>query len=870
LVFTELQFFNQTQSSIRRLLKATEVSFSNINLKEVKKLEKSKTKVTVIALILLLTVATFIIYLPTVNAYAFNLKTFAFLTVSPNPIGVGQTALIVMWLDKLPPLGVQGSWDASWANFLVTVTKPNGDTQTLGPFNSDPVGSRFATYVPDQLGTFTFQMSFPGQEVAAYDAYYEASTSIKVELTVQQEPILEYPPAQLPTDYWQRPIEAENREWYEFSGNWLGTSKQTFGASAYNSSTNGDTSGTFNPYTKAPNTAHIVWTRPLIFGGLIGGEFGGTGTSSYYTGREYESKFTPPVIMQGRLYYNQLIGATAHSAVRYSAGVHCIDIRTGEELWFKNDMLITNGQIYNYKSPNQYGGIPYLWDMSGSTWHMYDAFTGDWILDIANATRGTIVMSPVGDMLVYILNGQNNWLTMWNSSAIPAMLGGPTGTEAWQWRPPVGKTLDWKDGIEWNVTVPDVPGSQRIALLGSDLILAIASSPETFARAASWQMEVTYDAKTGEQLWVENRTFPTATTTWGLNAYMAEGVIVEFIASEMEWYGIDAYTGEKLWGPTEPYTSSWGMYQSGACIAYGKLYSQVLPGVYAYDLNTGEQLWDFPAPSSGLETAYGIFPFQQGGFTIADGKLYTGDTHSHTEPLYRGAKLIAIDTETGNQVWNISFWRSGWNNPPVVADGYLLANNGYDNQIYCFGKGLTDTTVTASSKVIAKGDTVLIEGTVTDQSPGNTCLGIPAAGTPAIADEYMTEWMEYLYMQKPCPDLVEGVEVVLETLDPNNNFYEIGTVTSDASGMFKLMWEPPVPGEYTIIATFKGSESYWSSYTETAIGVTEAPSPAGPIEPEPTEPIEAPLISTEVAIILAAVIVAVAVITGFWIIKKRK
>jgi hypothetical protein len=84
------------------------------------------------------------------------------------------------------------------------------------------------------------------------------------------------------------------------------------------------------------------------------------------------------------------------------------------------------------------------------------------------------------------------------------------------------------------------------------------------------------------------------------------------------------------------------------------------------------------------------------------------------------------------------------------------------------------------------------------------------------------------------------------------------------------MWEPPVPGEYTIIATFKGSESYWSSYTETAIGVTEAPSPAGPIEPEPTEPIEAPLISTEVAIILAAVIVAVAVITGFWIIKKRK
>jgi len=834
-----------------------------------KKLQ-NKTKIATITLILVLTVAALITYLPTVNAYAFNFETFAFLTVSPNPIGVGQTGLIIMWLDKMPPLGITGSWGASWANYTVTVTKPDGNTQTLGPFNSDPVGSRFATYLPDQLGTYTFQMSFPGQTVAAHDAYYKPSTSPKVELTVQQEPILGFPSAELPTDYWQRPIEAENREWYTISGNWLGTSKRTFGASGYNASANADTSGTFNPYTKAPNTAHIVWTRPLIFGGLIGGEFGGTGTSSYYTGREYESKFTPPVIMQGRLYYNQLLGATAHSAVSYSAGVHCIDIRTGEELWFQNDTLITNGQIYNYKSPNQYGGIPYLWDMSSSTWHMYDAFTGEWILDIANATMGNIVMSPVGDMLVYVLNGNQNWLAMWNSSAIPAMLGGPTGTAAWQWRPPVGKTLDWKDGIEWNVTVPDVPGSQRINLIGSGVIFATASSPETFARAASWQMEVTYDMNTGEQLWVENRTFPTATTTWGLNAYMQDGIRVEFIASKMEWYGYNASTGKQIWGPTEPYTSAWGMYQSGAAIAYHKLYSQVLPGVYAYNLDTGELLWEFPAPSSGYETAYGIFPFQQGGFTIADRKLYTGTTHSHTEPLYRGAKLIAIDTETGNQVWNISFWRSGWNNPPVIADGYLLANNGYDNQIYCFGKGLTDTTVTASSKVIAKGDTVLIEGTVTDQSPGDTCLGIPAAGTPAIADEYMTEWMEYLYMQKPCPMDVNGVPVKLEAFGEDGSYIELGTVTSNSYGDFAYEWTPPDEGLYTIMATFDGSDSYWRSYDATYLSVGPAEAPSGPIEPEPTEPSEAPFITTEIAIIIAVVVVAVIGVVAFWMLRKRK
>jgi hypothetical protein len=88
--------------------------------------------------------------------------------------------------------------------------------------------------------------------------------------------------------------------------------------------------------------------------------------------------------------------------------------------------------------------------------------------------------------------------------------------------------------------------------------------------------------------------------------------------------------------------------------------------------------------------------------------------------------------------------------------------------------------------------------------------------------------------------------------------------------MFKKMWTPEHEGEYTIIATFEGSESYWRSFAETAVGVGPAEAPSGPIEPEPTEPAEAPLITTETAIIVAAVIVAVAVIVGFWIIRKRK
>jgi len=48
-------------------------------------------------------------------------------------------------------------------------------------------------------------------------------------------------------------------------------------------------------------------------------------------------------------------------------------------------------------------------------------------------------------------------------------------------------------------------------------------------------------------------------------------------------------------------------------------------------------------------------------------------------------------------------------------------------------------------------------------------------------------------------------------LDPNNNFYQVGTATSDATGFFSLDFTPEVPGKYTIIASFAGSKAYYGS-----------------------------------------------------------
>jgi len=170
--------------------------------------------------------------------------------------------------------------------------------------------------------------------------------------------------------------------------------------------------------------------------------------------------------------------------------------------------------------------------------------------------------------------------------------------------------------------------------------------------------------------------------------------------------------------------------------------------------------------------------------------------------------------------------------------------------------------------------------------------------------------MEYLHRDQQLPTNATGVEVTIDVIDANGNYRNIGTATSDTSGFYSLMWEPDILGKYTVIATFAGSESYYASWSETAFGVTAAPSPAVPIEPEPiepeptepeptepeptepeptepeptepeptepeptepepTEPTEAPLITTEIAIIAAVVIASVIGIFSFWVLRKRK
>jgi hypothetical protein len=838
------------------------------------KMTKSKTKASTIALILVLTIAAFLTFLPTANAD--NIPTYAALAVAPNPVGVNQQVTIQMWLDKINPTasGPQGS---RFEDYTVTITKPNGDQESKGPFTADPASFAYTLYTPDQIGTYTLEFNFPGQQVTGVttmvppttvDDYYEPS-SFTTTLTVQENPITALPQIPLPTDYWTRPIDAQNQEWYTISGNWLGIGPTTFGNTWYNMS------GNFNPYSRAPRSAHIVWTKPISFGGLIGGEFGGGPASNYYTGKSYEPAFTPPVIINGVLYYNEALPPKNH----YNA----VDLRTGETIWHHESygpltevgavgLLgtpsypgITCGQIFNYKSPNEVGARAYLW-FAGSAgpagagfgatpfWYMYDAEEGDLILEMDNVTAagGIRVEGPSGELLYYYIG--DNWLALWNSTKAIGT-GTQFSTGLWTWRPPTGTKIDWRDGIQWNVTVPAIPG-QAISLVGNGMILATTG---TFFEPFDWQMEAAYDMETGQQLWVQNRTTPVGITSFGLMGVLKDGVYTEFDKGAMQWRGFSATTGDQIWGPTEAYTNAYGSLPSDSHSAYGNQYSVSVDGIHALNLQTGQRLWDFYADPTGLDyPGFATYPFLAGDLTIADGVVFAPTGNSHGDPLFRGFKLYALDAYSGDEIWSIGGFFLG---TQPIADGYLVGQNGYDNQLYCFGKGQTAITVTAPQTSVPKGSTVLIQGSVTDQSPG-------AEGTPAIADEYMSDWMEYLYMQQPCPMNLNGVPVKLEAFGSDGSYIEIGTVTSDAYGDFKYEWSAPDQGLYTVMATFEGSDSYYSSYDATGLSVGAAAAPSGPIQPE--EPTAAPLITTELAIIIAVVVIAVVAIVAYWAIRRRK
>jgi hypothetical protein len=849
-------------------------SFVSVQLKlkeRKKKMQKLKNKTMAIffAILMITSTAGALAMFPTATAHntttdksTWTFPSYSYVVPAPDPIGVGQTGAIVMWVDYPLP-GALVTNDVRRHNYTLTITKPDGTIESQHwdrmTADFDTTGIQYWQYTPDQVGTYVLKFDYGGQVYTWPGTYngdiYSPSTRT-VNWTVQQDqlpqPVTSYP---LPTEYWTHPIEGQNTDWWLISSNWLGSPQIV---------------NRFQPYGAAPNSAHVMWSKAIQEGGVVGGMLGPSSdepVKTYYMGGSYNVRYSNALIMNGKIYYELPYGNSGSGG-----GYVCNDLRTGEEIWRVNtsatgvNLVPSFGWLESFDDGNQHGALPNgaliasvggggMYGGGGSTyWRAYDPDTGRLTeMNITDVPSGTSVAGPKGSILRLCLVNYGtaaapNWyLQEWNSTKLISSPGG-IGQSGWYTgggsfgggsstinaslasRYDFNKSITLMNGASWTINSYSAYNGYLLLTQG-----AFGGRADTYYVGNWYGANITCISTKpdtmGQVLWAKFFPAPSGNVTRDLVALDQDNGVLIFEDRELLTHTAYSLTdGSLKW--TTPPVDQYDYFRSTTRCAYGNFYFCGYGGIlYCYDDATGKLEWTYGnggegnSTSSGLVTAWGHYPIFP--TAIADGKVFLATTeHSPDSPYYKGALVRAVNATTGAEVWTSEGWGTGMDaNYDIAADGYYAFFNGYDSKVYVIGKGPSETSLNIQNNVLSLGNSVLIEGSVVDIAAGtkqDEQIARFPNGVPAMADANQREWMQYVYFQKPRPTNATGVDVTLKVIDPNGNTYDIGTATSDAYGHYSLMYKPEVPGTFTVIASFAGTESYYQSYSEAAFGVADA------------------------------------------------
>ena len=830
------------------------------------------TKISVVALILLLTMSLMMaLAQPSLAQVGIPQpeETVGYITVAPTLIGVGQTATVNLWIFPLSNYWDYRSEFQGFFGITATFVKPNGTEDTFMPVDgtgqyipgqTQALCALYFYYTPDMAGEWSVSFTMPEQDLtdSKGTVQYMALTSNTFSFTVTEEEQLAgllngYPWAELPDEdtYWDYPISANNREWYQISGDWLGSGLQ-------GSNINDPTCRLWQPYGSGPNTAHVLWSQQRTSGGLLGGQFG---SLSYTTGINGPTC----VIMEGKVFIN----------IPNSGQFACIDETTGEVLYMA-DGSINNG-IHLPGNPfaqagldpsvvlaSSYGAIPtpYLLGTSGTTWKYYDPLTGTLVRTLTNATWSSVANKNNPGYWNYL--GTSYY---WNFKIVDGTnlaFGSARGT-LFAWDLSKVRNNDWPTGIVWTKDLPAALANRSLIAIGvsADLSsIVVRSNPNQY-----WG----YSTEDGSLLWGPITLDYASLVNEQITFYGVDGFIVfDCVASSFHCYSM--LTGAELWESDSfadsPWATTWTVY-GAETHDYNNLYLMFPDGTMAaLSLATGDTVWrSEPIPST--EYPNNAVPFVC-GMVMVGGNIYGYAGYSilyQIDPMPRFGMMVCVDAATGN----IKYTLNGGVYPMGAANGYVIADGLYDENIYCIGKGPTKTTVSAPDIAVPKGTAITIKGSVLDMSPISedytSQVRFPN-GVPAVADEDMSEFMDYLCMQNSTllnnPPTPDGVPVDLFVVKPDGAEEWITTVNSDSDGIYSYMYVPPAEGSYKVVAKFAGSESYWPSMAKTTFGVTPAASAGGSLEAEQ------PLISTELTIAIAIIAVAIIVAVAYLAFRRRK
>ncbi|MCW4021850.1 MAG: PQQ-binding-like beta-propeller repeat protein [Candidatus Bathyarchaeota archaeon] len=843
------------------------------------KKQSKKIKFQTVLLLALLTFSSIALISSAGAQGAATMQSWPFIGAVPNPVQVNQMILFHVGISQQLSSTAMG-----WTDLTVTIERPDGEIDTITDIRTDSTGGTGVVYVPPVVGTYTAYLTFPDQEITEdrttpglpVGGVMLGSTSDEIEFIVQEDPIEYYPGQPLPDYYWTRPVNAQLYEWVDILGDWVKPAGSYYmpPIAKYHAG-NAD----------FPETAHVLWTKVYTQGGMGNAELGNV---QYEMGDAYEYKFIGSVILSGVLYYNAYEARGTNPDLEQA--VVAVDIKTGEELWRKvlgDNERVAYGQSFHWDSYNYHGIFGYIWTATPDngngfapltvpqTLKAYDPQSGRWEYTMENVPPGETIYGPKGEMYRYTVDLANGWMTLWNSSRVVS----PSGS----WRPQ-GNIYNASTGIEWNVTIPtDLPGSVAMTFLNDRIHGSEANSLFGWSQqdVTSWAIDVS-PGNEGDLIFKKTVTLPDPdmTLVW-CDAMLEDNRFIISAKENRRYYAFDLTTGDLVWTSEPEYYLAFYDKWFGPAYGYGKFFTGRVSGIVTcYDLETGNVDWTYNVADNLAEVTWSNnFPIEY--HFLTDGKICLSyGEHSPINPLPRGGPMVVLDVETGEKVWEISWVNNWWGGHTLVGDSTVVGLNGYDNRIYAIGKGPSEITVEAPLLASNLGSEVTLRGRVTDVSPGTKESAIQMRfpnGVPAVADNDMTEWMEYVYMQMGSPD-VTGVTVMLEAVDPNGNYQNLGTVTTDPYGNYGFSYEPEVPGTYLIMATFAGSDSYFGSTTTTYLTVGEAVAASIPIDTDQSGNGETPVdteeptgfvISTEVAIIAAVAIAAVIGVAAYWMLKRK-
>ena len=704
--------------------------------------------------------------IPNVHAQPIDIPTYAYVNVSPDPCGVGQTVTVNYWL-AVPLVDIEDA-----VNITILVTNPAGTTTTLGPFTSDLTGGFYTLYTPTTTGNYTFQMIYGGQTAINppfTGDIYESSKSAVETLIVTTTPATSYPNTPLPTSWWQTPVNAENvQNWASITGAWLGYYPNTFAnTGGYN-----DT-GNYNPYTTAPATAHILWTKPFCVGGVAGGTLGNDEqNSNYWTTSQYDPKYAP-IIIDGIEYTTWYTTNTGSQQ-----GIIAINLYNGQTLWTINTTNpLRCGMIMNFKTIDQYGDVgPYIFTSSpsfmgmvfpGSSWYMYDGLTGQFLATITNLPSFVLVGADSdGNIIGYTVATNTSYtgevyptltvqvpvvnnvvgLVKYNSVTFNTATNGPVLemynlTQAFiasgalsaigglfDWTIPLGSVFNWNEGLQYAVTENSILNGVVVQGLGTGAFgyngwsgntLVFQTGTLSVGETVGWVVEAGFNANTGALEWITNRTGgiyePYTRITNNLDGAAADGVYVEINQATYDMAAYSLTTGKEVWTNSLDVLMSDGHmpnnydsfdFETTPDTTTGVLYVWALGGdVWAVNMTNGKIIWSWSTSQ-------------------ANGAAGT-ETPYGVYPLW----TFSDEALAGQGSGTILYLSEGHEYTPPLFHGALeLALNATTGQLVWDNLGFDDTATAVADGIMTTYNAYDGQIYAYGQGPSRTTISAPQVG----------------------------------------------------------------------------------------------------------------------------------------------